>query len=117
MKAKPGFDMTDLKARRKQLVARLSELDERLHRIEDQLDEAPNPDWEENAIEQEDDEVLESLGASGLTEYKAIRAALARIKAGTYGDCSKCGEPIEEERLDVLPHTPLCSECATAAAG
>ena len=108
--------MTDLKSRKKQLVARLSELDERLQRIEDELDDAPNPDWEENAVEQEDDEVLESLGASGLAEYRAIRAALARIKAGTYGICVKCGQPIEEERLDVLPHTPFCSDCAAEAA-
>lgn len=108
--------MTDLKARRKQLVDRLAELDERLQNIGDLLDDAPNPDWEENAIEQEDDEVLESLGASGLAEYRAIRAALDRIKAGTYGTCVKCGQPIEEERLDLLPHTPLCSECAAEAA-
>ncbi len=108
--------MTDLKARRKQLLDRVSELDERLHSIEDQLDDAPNPDWEENAIEQEDDEVLESLGEAGLAEYRAIRAALDRIKAGTYGTCVKCGKPIEEERLDVVPHTPLCSECAAEAA-
>lgn len=109
--------MTDLKARRKQLLARLAELDTRLQNIGDLLDDAPNPDWEENAIEQEGDEVLESLGASGLAEYRAIRAALDRIKAGTYGICVKCGQPIEEERLDVLPHTPLCSECAAEAAG
>ncbi|WP_127522462.1 TraR/DksA C4-type zinc finger protein [Mesorhizobium sp. Z1-4] len=108
--------MTDLKARKKQLLTRLSELDERLRNIEDLLDDAPNPDWEENAIEQEDDEVLESLGASGLAEYKAIRAALDRIKAGTYGTCVKCGQPIEEERLDLLPQTPLCSKCAAEAA-
>jgi RNA polymerase-binding transcription factor DksA len=109
--------MTDLKARRKQLLARLSELDERLHSIEDQLDDAPNPDWEENAVEQEGDEVLESLGASGLAEYRAIRAAMDRIKAGTYGTCVKCGQPIEEDRLDLLPQTPFCSECAAEAAG
>lgn len=109
--------MTDLAARRKQLKDRLAELDERLRHIADELDDTPNPDWEENAIEQEDDEVLESLGSSGLVEYRAIRAALARIKNGSYGECVKCHEPIEEERLDVLPHTPLCARCAAEAAG
>jgi RNA polymerase-binding transcription factor DksA len=104
--------MTTLKAREKQLKTRLAELDGRLQRIEDHLEEAPNPDWEEEAQESEMDEVLEGLGQAGSTEMQAIYAALERIKKGTYGDCTRCGEEISEERLNVLPHTPLCKDCA-----
>ncbi|WP_157020364.1 TraR/DksA family transcriptional regulator [Mesorhizobium xinjiangense] len=106
--------MLDMKKRKTQLKKRLAELDVRLKDIEDQLDDAPNPDWGENAAEHEGDEVLESLGSSGLAEYRGIKAALQRIKDGTYGVCVKCGEDISPERLDLLPHTPFCKDCAKA---
>ena len=104
--------MADIEARRDQLKARLAELDGRLARIGDHLEQAPNPDWEEEAQESEMDEVLETLGQAGVTEVQAIKAALERIEKGTYGECVRCGEDISEARLDVLPHTPLCKDCA-----
>jgi RNA polymerase-binding transcription factor DksA len=42
-----------------------------------------------------------------------IEAALGRIAHGDYGICVACGNPISEERLDVLPQTPKCRNCAT----
>lgn len=108
--------MTDLKKREEQLRERLSELNSRLHRIDDHLKKPADPDWEEEAQEAEMDEVLEELGEAGSTEVAAIQAALGRIEAGTYGVCVKCGEDISEQRLDVLPHTPLCKDCAAELA-
>ncbi len=105
--------MTDIKNREAQLNARLAELNARLNGIEDKLDEKPNPDVEDRASEREDDEVMESLGNSGLKEIQMIEAALGRIADGTYGECAKCGETIVEERLDLLPYTPMCRNCAT----
>lgn len=94
--------------RRAELEKRRQYLVERLTRIEDHLDDAPNPDWEEAAQESENDEVMEDLGLAGQEEIRAIDAALARIEAGTYGECVTCGEPISEDRLDLLPYTPFC---------
>ncbi|MGB9772955.1 MAG: TraR/DksA family transcriptional regulator [Bacteroidota bacterium] len=37
--------------------------------------------------------------------------ALLRIEKGTYGMCIECGNPIERERLEAVPHTQLCSKC------
>ncbi len=104
--------MTPTSERKSQLVARLKELDENLHEIEDTLDEEPNPDVEDRASEREGDEVLEGLGNLGILEIQMINAALNRIEEGSYGDCAKCGEIISAERLDLLPHTPLCRNCA-----
>jgi RNA polymerase-binding transcription factor DksA len=101
---------TDLyKAR---LLARLGELDTRLHDIEHELDEPRAADFSERATESEGDEVLEHLGTAGLGEAEAIRHALKRIDSGTFGVCSKCEEDISEERLDVVPHAALCRNCA-----
>ncbi|WP_416173452.1 TraR/DksA family transcriptional regulator [Cypionkella sp.] len=52
------------------------------------------------------------MGNAGLLEIRRIKAALARIAAGDYGICAKCGQDITSERLDVLPDTPFCRNCA-----
>lgn len=109
--------MATVEARKAGLLKRLGELDTRLHTIEDQLDVPHSKDWEEDATEREGDEVLEQLGHSGQDEILRIRAALQRIREGEYGYCARCGEDIAQERLDVLPDTPLCKNCASAVAG
>jgi len=104
--------MTSLESRRAALMSRLKELDTRLHAIEDQLDEPHSKDWDDDAVEREGDEVLEALGDAGQAEIQRIRAALQRIRDGDYGTCTKCGDEIRAERLDVLPDTPFCADCA-----
>jgi DnaK suppressor protein len=39
-----------------------------------------------------------------------VRAALQRIRDGTYGTCVDCGRPIGSARLDAVPWTPYCRE-------
>jgi DnaK suppressor protein len=39
--------------------------------------------------------------------------ALARLEAGTYGTCERCGSPIAQERLAARPATQTCVSCAT----
>lgn len=41
-----------------------------------------------------------------------VDAALARLDAGTYGVCERCGAPIGEARLDALPAARTCIGCA-----
>ena len=103
---------TPVPVRKAALEQRLVELGVRLEAIEEELDSHKNPDWEELATEREGDEVLEATGNAGLAEITRIRAALARIDEGSYGDCARCGEPIAEARLDALPWTPHCRSCA-----
>lgn len=94
------------------LLARRAEIMEHLTEVEDQLDDEPPKDWEDRASERQGDEVLQALGNAEADEIKQIDAALARIKAGTYGECAKCGDDISAERLALLPATPLCKNCA-----
>jgi RNA polymerase-binding transcription factor DksA len=103
----------DADGRKAQLEARLKELRARLNRIEDELEQPVSDRFSEQATEREDEEVLEDLGAAGLQEIRMIEAALRRIEAGTYGVCAKCDGPIEPERLEAVPATPLCAACAT----
>jgi DnaK suppressor protein len=42
-----------------------------------------------------------------------VEAALAALRGGTYGACRSCGGPIAAARLQAIPWTPLCIDCAT----
>jgi RNA polymerase-binding protein DksA len=42
---------------------------------------------------------------------EAVEAALARLDAGTFGTCVRCGRPIAPERLEALPWAAHCIDC------
>lgn len=104
--------MVDVKHFERMLRERKAYLEQALHRFERALEEPASKDDEERAIEREGDEVLESLGSSGLTELRQIDAALDRIEKGEYGVCVNCDEPIPEKRLEIIPHAARCARCA-----
>lgn len=91
------------------LVSKLSEIDE------DLKEHGTEADFEERATEIAGDEVLEGLGVQGLKEAQQIKAALKRIENGTYGICVQCDEEIPQKRLELLPHTPLCTTCMSGS--
>lgn len=106
--------MPDIERHKNQIEARLQELKDRLRNVEDALDVTADPDLEDQAIELQDDEVLEGLGRAGEREIQLLGQALDRIANGTYGICKKCGDEIATERLDAVPYAVLCRDCAGA---
>ena len=74
--------------------------------------EGMSADWSEQASERENDEVLESLGNSSEQELAMIKHALMRIDDGSYTRCEECGNDIPDARLDLLPFTAHCVDCA-----
>jgi RNA polymerase-binding transcription factor DksA len=70
-------------------------------------------DWDEQAIQRENDEVLDGLDETGRREIEGIDAALARIKAGTFGRCVVCEEPIPPARIEAAPAAASCTGCIT----
>ena len=52
-----------------------------------------------------------ALSAQALAAVEDIDRALAKIDAGTYGICERCGKPIPKERLRALPYAALCVAC------
>lgn len=48
-------------------------------------------------------------------ELGDIDAALKRIQAGTYGQCTDCGVTIAPERLNAYPTAKRCLDCQTVA--
>jgi DnaK suppressor protein len=41
----------------------------------------------------------------------SVRGALARMDAGEYGTCARCGKTIANERLEAIPTATLCISC------
>ena len=104
--------MATILSRKEDLLARAAALKTRARGIEAELTSHVTQDWEELATEREGDEVLEGMGQEAKAELRAISAALGRIAAGEYGTCQVCGAKIQEARLDILPQTPFCKDCA-----
>lgn len=97
---------------RKQLEARLAELQKRLESIKRDVSQSHSSDSAEQAQERENDEVVDAIGNETAASISEIRAALDRLAAGTYGNCGACGEPIAPERLAAMPETTRCVDCA-----
>ncbi len=55
---------------------------------------------------------LSQLGEVEGREIAQIDAAIARVDAGEYGTCRRCGEIIDDGRLEALPFVVDCAECA-----
>lgn len=49
-----------------------------------------------------------------LSELRDVEAALGRMKAGTWGECVDCGEPIAPARLRAYPAATRCIVCQGA---
>ena len=98
---------------RKVLQQLKTEVSSRINAIDrDIRHEGMSADWTEQASERENDEVLESLGNSSEQELAMIRLALTRLDEGCYFDCAECGHSIPTARLDLLPYTAHCVDCA-----
>jgi len=48
------------------------------------------------------------------TELAEVRDALARMDAGSYGVCTRCGAEIPAGRLEAVPAASLCMTCKQA---
>ena len=57
-------------------------------------------------------ELAEASAARARDAIADIDDALARIDAGTYGECESCCAPIPLERLDAIAHARFCVVCS-----
>jgi DnaK suppressor protein len=59
-----------------------------------------------------DQELTLRVLGSGEDALKQIEAAIERIEEGSYGRCETCGEHILKARLNAIPYTAQCVQCA-----
>ena len=96
----------------KQLKKRRAELEERLNSVEQDFRKPYARDSEEQALEIEEEDVLGALDKGTRTELELIHNAFERIKRNEYRICVVCGETIPIKRLEALPYTDRCVNCA-----
>lgn len=56
---------------------------------------------------------LVALVATARRGLDDVKAAMARLAAGTYGICARCGERIPDARLEAVPEATHCVACKT----
>lgn len=74
-------------------------------------------DFAEQAGERQNDEVLNALLAEAEAGMRQVGLARLRLADGSYGLCQRCGEPVEQARLQALPATEFCLACADKVRG
>ncbi len=57
---------------------------------------------------------LASLLEAAQSQLAELDQALARLAAGQYGSCERCGSPIAPARLAARPAARTCITCASA---
>jgi len=55
---------------------------------------------------------VEALGAKLRDTLQEVEEALQKLSSGGYGICESCGRPIDPVRLEAMPATRYCIDCA-----
>src|SRR6266516_303267 len=70
-----------------------------------------DPGFSDRSHSTEERSRLISLVRALRSNLREVDRALAKMQAGTYGECERCGNPIALERLTALPSVRLCIDC------
>ncbi|HAT41139.1 MAG TPA: dimethylmenaquinone methyltransferase [Rheinheimera sp.] len=97
---------------REQLVELQRQLQQRLAKVQSDLQSLKEADSAEQAQQRENDEVLQDLAAHLQKELLQLHIALEREAQGKYGVCIACGDDIAAPRLKILPFATHCQHCA-----
>jgi DnaK suppressor protein len=120
MRTMPSISKTgELENFRKALVALEARLRGDLSTMSDDSSEEGNlasigRNYADPGSESYDHDFLLGLVENEQSTLEEVRSALSRIDLGTYGKCEGCGEAIAKPRLQALPYTRLCINCARA---
>jgi RNA polymerase-binding transcription factor DksA len=105
---------------RRKLIDRRDEIKGRINKVDQDIlhtNGAPDPDSGEQALERENDDVLEALGGLARSELEKINIALESIERNEYGICTLCKKAIAAERLKAIPFADRCVNCADKDVG
>ena len=108
----------EFEAIRRKLQAQKQELLTRAAKVRADITRSSGPldkDFAEQVVQMENDAVLAGIGEATAAELAQINRALAQLDQGTYGVCSRCGQPIDSRRLQALPYSDRCIRCAELA--
>lgn len=99
-----------LRAERAELIAQALDLDAEAD-IKQWRDGGFDDDPADTGSANVERERAQSLAIHARRIVVQIDDALARIQAGTFGACQRCGSRIAEARLEAIPYATFCMEC------
>jgi RNA polymerase-binding protein DksA len=127
VQSKKGYGKTDLERFKKIILEKRKEILEELESLKSTMMDVTTGQYEiENStyslhMEQGTDAMEREktfLFASREGKFlNYLDDALQRIEQGTYGFCSECGNLIDKERLEAVPHAHQCVKCKVKKGG
>lgn len=127
VQSKKGYSKTDLERFKKIILEKRKEILEELESLKSTMMDVTTGQYEiENStyslhMEQGTDAMEREktfLFASREGKFlNYLDDALQRIEHGTYGFCSECGNLIDKERLEAVPHAHQCVKCKVKKGG
>jgi DnaK suppressor protein len=100
-----------LENERKRLTSELEQVQTSASSSEERREGSPFGKREEEATETLELEKRLTIENRIRQELAAVEHALEKFEKGNYGLCENCGQPIDPERLEVLPQASLCMNC------
>lgn len=108
--------LTVLERRKAELLADLGEVQrDTLSALAGREGAEPADDQKDQADRQALGTVRDAEATRDHDELVAVRAALARLADGSYGECTVCGQPVAAERLFAQPAAARCIACQAQA--
>jgi len=108
------MDKKKLEAFKKRLETRQQELRRAVSRTQQDgrtADEDVAQDIADKAASSYNKEFLFHQSNNDRQLLMMVENALARIREGSFGECSSCGKEINPKRLEAVPWTRHCIEC------
>jgi RNA polymerase-binding protein DksA len=104
--------LTEERERLSEVIRDIEAGQESVRLTETSSERSPDPNTAEGGSLAFELEKELSLSANARDLLAKVEEALERIADKTYGNCAECGTAIPVARLDALPYTKLCVECA-----
>ena len=102
---------------KEKVLSKKNALEKRIQSIDQNLkhhkDGSAVRDLEEHSINLQNEEIIDALSERDQEELRQIETALRNLEFGTYGVCKLCGNKIPQKRLQALPYTQFCLDCAS----
>src|ERR1051326_7790174 len=108
------MDANKIKEVRRQLSAEFEKLAKSIKRSRLAAEEIRLENTEDEydlASISHDRDLLYNIHEGDFARLQFIQQALRSIDRGQYGECTQCGEDIDEKRLDAVPWATMCIRC------
>jgi RNA polymerase-binding transcription factor DksA len=108
--------MTQSKTKLAGLRQQRADIESEIEKLLGELEQGEvDPSEDEGDPDVAEREKILAVVAALRSRLREVEAALAQAESGTYGHCEVCGDPIDPERLRIMPEATMCVRCKAAS--